>query len=181
MSANMSMSGVVASGSDCGGRIARDSRTKSVPTLNRTTVMNPARTAMILLNVSLFIFFRPSLEDCSEPRISQIKSTPEEHTDIDREQHSAEERGADSDLSSDGAAQISGQQDGADHRSTRNTIDDQTDEFDNPKGDSKLHGISELFECVRDRCDRYQMDHAVEKKEQGSKGAENTPRPDHFF
>src|SRR6266849_4075060 len=54
------MSGVAASGSLCGGKIPSDSRTKSVPTLKMTTMMNPATTATILLNVCLFILFAPS-------------------------------------------------------------------------------------------------------------------------
>src|SRR3989442_9693000 len=121
------------------------------------------------------------MEECAQPLISQIESSPDQHSDIDREQLSTEERCADADLSSHRAAQIAGQKHGAEYRSPGNYVDDQTDEFDNPEGDSDVHGVSELLECVHDRLDHDQMDHAVEQKEQDSKSAENPSSPELFL
>ena len=58
--------------------------------------------------------------ECAQPRVAQVQSEPDEHAEDDRE----EPRLADAHVRGDGAAEVAGQQDRAEHRRARDRVED---------------------------------------------------------
>src|SRR5215467_10773222 len=121
----------------------------------------PANTRTLLMKRSP-PFFRPTLlpsfvirvqtgikstsqrNQRAQATIAKIESEPHQHTEIDREQRLAEERISNAQLNADGAAEITGQQDGSENRRLGNEVEDGADEKGCSDGDDQVLGQAEL-------------------------------------
>src|SRR5437867_3102410 len=119
--------------------------------------------------------------DSAQEIIAQVKSKPYHDTEIDRKEHVREEWIANADVRRDSTAQITSQQDRAENRSTRNYIEDRTDQQDDSERNDSRRGISDLNCCVYHGCRLYQFHDAVHKQKQHWKGANNTAGPERFL
>ena len=81
----------------------------------------------------------------------------------------------------DGAAKITGQQNRAEHRSTRNYIEDRTGKQDDPKRHDSRRGISELNGCLHDRRQLYEFHDAVHEQKQYRQRADDAAGPERSF
>jgi len=113
--------------------------------------------------------------------VAEVKASPEEHGDVDRGKDVAEEWVADAQVGSDSAAEIGGQQDCAEYGGTRNRIEDNTDEQDDPDTENQAYGISEASGTLHGRSEPQYFDGAVEEQEQYDQSAEDASGPEHLF
>src|ERR1035437_3566823 len=73
----------------------------------------------------------PQGKECTQPFVAQVNPSPDEHADIERKQHLAEERISGGQLDRNRAAQIPGQQDRPKDRRAGNHVKDNAKELDN--------------------------------------------------
>src|SRR5258708_6526578 len=103
--------------------------------------------------------------------VAEVKASPEEHGNVDRGKDVAEEWVADAQVGSDSAAEIAGQQDCAEYGGTRNRIEDNTDEQDDPDTENQAYGISEASGTLHGGSELQYFDGAVEEQEQYDQSA----------
>jgi hypothetical protein len=89
--------------------------------------------------------------ECTQSHFAQVKSAPQQHRDVDREERVREERIANAYVRGDGTAQITGQQNRAENGRTWNYIEDHANQQDDAEAENNALGISELNRCLHDR------------------------------
>src|SRR5882724_11168278 len=114
----------------------------------------------------------------AQPSVAQIEPAPDHQPEIGAEQDVAEQRAADAQMGGDGAAEIAGQQDGAEHGSSREGIEDRRDEGQDAERARQARRDAELGRRLDDDIQRDQLDGAVEQQEDDDQAAQDAPGPD---
>jgi hypothetical protein len=113
----------------------------------------------------------------AEPRVAQVEPDPEKTADIHWKEDVAEERIADAHVKHDGAAEKSGEENGADNGRARNEIDNEAEKLEHADCDGEIVWNSEPLERVGDRLDVRELDREVEEQEQHRERGDDTPGP----
>src|SRR5215217_4044052 len=105
-------------------------------------------------------------------RLPQVESSPEQQRDVGREEDVGEQWALDAHVARDRAAEIAGEQQGAEHGGERQQVKDDAGELDDAEPEHAVHGIAEPRRCFDGGCELQDLDDRVEREQQRDEGAD---------